>query len=315
MTGAILSALLSHWRRRPLQLVTLILGLALATALWSGVQAINAEARKSYDTAADTLTGGGLSNLVQAEGEIPHETFIALRRAGWLVSPVIDGWIMAEGGRVRLLGVDPYTAPGDSSIGAAVGPGNIADVVGAEGAILANAVTAERLGAWERPVSVVEGLAPGMALADLSVAQAITGQTGYDRLILLPDQPLIRPDLSSIAPDLATEQPETAEDLGRLTDSFHVNLTAFGLLSFAVGLFIVNGAVGLAFEQRRPMFRTLRALGATSRRLVMMLIAELLIFALVAGALGIVLGYLIASLLLPDVAATLRGLYGATVEG
>ena len=107
----------------------------------------------------------------------------------------------------------------------------------------------------------------------------------------------------------------TAEDLARLTDSFHLNLTAFGLLSFAVGLFIVNGAVGLAFEQRRPVFRTLRALGVTSSRLVVLLILELLVLALIAGALGIGLGYVIAAALLPDVAATLRGLYGATVEG
>lgn len=315
MTGAVLSALLSHWRRRPFQLVTLVLGLALATALWSGVQAINAEARKSYDAAADTLTGGGLSNLVHSDGPIEHATFIALRRAGWLVSPVIDGWVSAEGGRVRLLGIDPYTSPGDSTIGAAVGPDSLGGVVGEEGAILADATTAARLSALERPVNVSNGLAPGIALADLRVAQAITGQSGYTRLILLPDQPLIRPPLESIAPDLIIERPETAEDLGRLTESFHLNLTAFGLLSFAVGLFIVNGAVGLAFEQRRQMFRTLRALGATSRRLVIMLVLELLIFAIVAGAIGIVLGYLIASLLLPDVAATLRGLYGATVEG
>jgi putative ABC transport system permease protein len=315
MTRTLLTALLSHWRRHPFQLLTLILGLALATALWSGVQAINAEARKSYDAAAETLTGGGLSDLVDPGGEIAHETFIALRRAGWLVSPVVDGWIAAERGRVRLLGIDPFTAPGDSAIGAAVGPANITDVTGETGAILASAATAERLGSLGRPVQIVDDLAPGLALADIAVAQALAGMTGYSRLILLPDQPLMRPPLESIAPALEIDSPETADDLGRLTDSFHLNLTAFGLLSFAVGLFIVNGAVGLAFEQRRPMFRTLRALGATARRLVVMLMLELLIFAIVAGALGIVLGYLIASVLLPDVAATLRGLYGATVEG
>ena len=44
-----LTALLSHWRRRPVQLAMLLLGLSLATALWSGVQAINTEARASYD--------------------------------------------------------------------------------------------------------------------------------------------------------------------------------------------------------------------------------------------------------------------------
>ena len=41
--SATLAALLSHWRRHPLQLAALVVGLALATALWSGVQALNAE--------------------------------------------------------------------------------------------------------------------------------------------------------------------------------------------------------------------------------------------------------------------------------
>ena len=42
--GVGLSALLSHWGRHPFQLAMLLVGLSLATALWSGVQAINAEA-------------------------------------------------------------------------------------------------------------------------------------------------------------------------------------------------------------------------------------------------------------------------------
>ena len=49
MIRLVLKTLLSHWRRAPLQLFALVAGLALATALWSGVQAINAEARASYD--------------------------------------------------------------------------------------------------------------------------------------------------------------------------------------------------------------------------------------------------------------------------
>ena len=46
MTNAGLLALLSHWRRNPMQLFTLVVGLSLATALWSGVQAVNTEARQ-----------------------------------------------------------------------------------------------------------------------------------------------------------------------------------------------------------------------------------------------------------------------------
>ena len=51
-----LSALLSHWHRNPLQLFAYLSGVALATALWSGVQAINLEAKASYKAAAQTLS-------------------------------------------------------------------------------------------------------------------------------------------------------------------------------------------------------------------------------------------------------------------
>ena len=50
-----LRVLLSHWRHAPLQLGLLVLGLALATALWSAVQAINSEARASYSRAVEQL--------------------------------------------------------------------------------------------------------------------------------------------------------------------------------------------------------------------------------------------------------------------
>ncbi len=50
-----------------LQLAMLLLGLSLATALWSGVEAINAEARASYDRAAAMLGQDRFDQLV------PHQ--------------------------------------------------------------------------------------------------------------------------------------------------------------------------------------------------------------------------------------------------
>src|SRR5258708_19209374 len=45
------------------------------------------------------------------------------------------------------------------------------------------------------------------------------------------------------------------------------------------------------------------------------LLVELVSVALIAGIVGLVCGYLIATSLLPDVAASLRGLYGAQIPG
>ena len=45
------------------------------------------------------------------------------------------------------------------------------------------------------------------------------------------------------------------------------------------------------------------------------MVGELVSLALLAGLIGLVCGYLIAAALLPDVAASLRGLYGAQIPG
>ena len=117
MRRAAFLALLSHWRHRPLQLITLILGIALATALWSGVQAINAEARASYARAASILEQNGLPQLLAKDGgAIPTAAFARLRRAGWNVSPVIEGDYRFGPVRVRLIGIEPLTMPNEGSV-------------------------------------------------------------------------------------------------------------------------------------------------------------------------------------------------------
>lgn len=317
MTGPILSALASHWRRNRLQLLTLVLGLALATALWSGVQAINAEARASYDAAAATLAEGRFDQLLPRDGDsMAQELFVALRRAGWLVSPVVEGRLRVGGTAVRLIGIDPLTAPPGSSASAALARTDLAGFLRAP-TLIAGPETAALLAAnLPNPVLSDQAVAPGTVLADIGVAQTLLGRAGrISRLIVLPEQPLLHRPLAEIAPDLILRRADGASDVGRLTDSFHLNLTAFSVLSFAVGIFVVRGAIGLAFEQRRGMVRTLRALGVPLRRLIVLMVLELVVLATLAGALGIVLGYFIATLLMPDVAATIRGLYGADVAG
>lgn len=317
MSTATLAALVSHWRRNRLQFLTLVIGLALATALWSGVQAINAEARASYDAAAATLGEGRLDQLVPAAGDtMPQERFVALRRAGWLVSPVVEGRLRAGTTSLRLVGIDPLTVPAGAAASAALGTTDLAGFLEAD-TLLAGPQAADALrGALPNPVIVDASIAPGTVLADVGAAQRLLDRQGrISRLVVAEVQPLRQRPLAEVAPDLVLQRADGASDVGRLTDSFHLNLTAFGFLSFAVGLFIVHGAIGLAFEQRRGMVRTLRALGVPLRRLIVLMILELAVLATLAGAIGIVLGYLVAAVLLPDVAATIRGLYGSDVAG
>ena len=324
-----LAVLLSHWRRHPMQLATLLIGLISATALWSGVQALNQQARTSYDRAAATFGGTRTAMLVgQNSATFPQQLFIDLRRAGWPVSPVLEGRIQIDGRSFRLLGIEPVTLPAEVGNAPAIGKANLQSFMTPPGEMLVARETLSDLklaegarpqangGAMLPPLRVQPQLVPGVLVVDIGIAQSLLKMPDQLSRLLIGKATGKRASLESIAGDkLRLIEPSAETDLERLTDSFHLNLTAFGLLSFFVGLFIVNSAIGLAFEQRLPILRTLRACGVSARMLNAVLVAELVSLALIAGLIGLVCGYFIAAALLPDVAASLRGLYGAQIPG
>jgi putative ABC transport system permease protein len=324
-----LAVLLSHWRRHPMQLATLLIGLISATALWSGVQALNQQARTSYDRAAATFGGTRTAMLVARSGaSFPQKLFVDLRRAGWPVSPALEGRIQIEGRSFRLLGIEPITLPAEVGNAPAIGRADLRSFMTPPGTMLVAPETLSDLklaegarpqangGALLPPLRVQPNLVPGVLVVDIGIAQNLLKMPDQLSRLLIGKTAGPRAPLESIAGDqLRLIEPNAETDLERLTDSFHLNLTAFGLLSFFVGLFIVNSAIGLAFEQRLPVLRTLRACGVSARMLNGVLVLELVSLALIAGLLGLVCGYFIAGALLPDVAASLRGLYGAQIPG
>jgi putative ABC transport system permease protein len=324
-----LAVLLSHWRRHRLQLATLLIGLIAATALWSGVQALNQQARNAYDRAAAVFGGTRTAMLVSPSGAtFPQEYFAKLRRAGWPVSPVIEGRVQIGGHAYRLLGIEPVTLPGEVGNAPTLGrtelqtfitppgrtlvaPETLTDLALAEGASPATSS-----GATLPPLQAQAELVSGVLVVDIGIAQNILNKPDQiSRLLIGKAKGKAEPLERVAGGELRLVEPDAESDLERLTDSFHLNLTAFGLLSFFVGLFIVNSAIGLAFEQRLPTLRTLRACGISASFLNSVLVLELVALALIAGVVGMICGYLIASALLPDVAASLRGLYGAPVKG
>lgn len=311
-------ALLSHWRYRPLQFFTLILGVALATGLWSAVQAINAEARASYDRAASVLAQNQLDQLVAKDGgKIPLQTYVRLRRAGLDVSPVIEGEYRFGTTRLRLVGIDPLTMPSGQIVLPPSDPSALIDFMREPGQMIVSPATAARLNDTSGLlIRTAKDIPDDAAFVDISTADRLLKRNGdLSRIVIVASRNADYQTPGPLPPDLSLRKAGSRSDIARLTDSFHLSLTAFGFLAFVVGLFIVYSATGLSFEQRRGTFRTMRSLGVSHSSLMVMLVIETTFFALVSGALGVVLGYVVASALLPGVAASLRGLYGATVAG
>jgi putative ABC transport system permease protein len=208
--------------------------------LWSGVQAINAEARASYDTAATTLGDGQFDQIVPATGDaIAQKDYVALRRAGWLVSPVIEGQING----VRILGFDPLSSPVGFGVSQGTQTGDLEPFLSGD-RLFANAETARRV----QPglgVAINPAVGSGIVVGDIGVVQRLLNRTDLSRLFVQPDQPLQRPALADIAPQLRLKAASQTADVGELTESFHLNLTAFGLLSFAVGILSSTARSGL----------------------------------------------------------------------
>ncbi|TFH87751.1 FtsX-like permease family protein [Billgrantia azerbaijanica] len=325
-----LAALLSHYRRHPGQLALLLLGLWVASALWSGVQAINASARDSY-ARAEALFATGLDRLERRDGAPPtRDDFLALRRAGLPVSPLLEGEVETPSGeRLTLIGIDPLTLPADSAFATAgaassssqggltafltppwrtrLAPDSLAALGMAPGA----AAGAEpRLADGRRlpPLALAPRLPPDTLVTDIAAAAALLdSDERLSRLVTVPGA------LEAAPPGFVLTRADTLLEPGQLTESFHLNLTAMALLALVVGLFIVQAALGLALEQRLGLLRTLRALGVSARALVGLLALELVLLGALGALAGIVSGVGLAQALLPDVAATLESLYGTAV--
>ncbi|WP_409523072.1 FtsX-like permease family protein [Nitrincola sp. MINF-07-Sa-05] len=330
----LLQTLSSHWLRHPVQLATLFTGLMLATALWSGIQALNTQARSSYDRAATLFGSDATERLISTQGQtFPQQLYIELRREGFRVSPLLEGRIRVMQQNLQLSGIDPVTLPGDTRIASvSSGQGSLNQFLTPPGQTYIAPETLQELGlaAGAQPLVTAHqlpplteraGLPPGLLVVDIGVAQTLLDQPGLLSALLIPElsdgerEQLTQYIKHSTKERLRFTSSNEEADLARLTDSFHLNLTALGLLAFVVGLFIVHAAMGIAFEQRRSLFRTLCACGVSRGVLILGLLLELLLLVLLAGAAGMIGGYLIAAWLLPDVAASLRGLYGASIAG
>lgn len=324
-----LRALLSHWRRHPVQFFSVLTGLWLATALLTGVQALNSQARDSYARAGQLIGGEPQASLSAPDSAaFPQALFAQLRRAGWPVSPVVQGRVLLKGHedqRLQLMGIEPLSLPGSGAVaGQRLSQAQMLAFFAAPGRTWISPQTLHALGLREGeqphtvggqtlpPLQAQPDMAPGLLLMDIGFAQPSLGMSGQLSRLLLD-----KTFAASHPTPPAGLQLKQGEDnnLARLTESFHLNLDALGFLSFVVGLFIVHAAIGLALEQRRSLLRTLRACGVSARLLILSLGVELGVLALLGGVLGVASGYLLASLLLPDVAASLRGLYGAEVPG
>jgi len=169
-----------------------------------------------------------------------------------------------------------------------------------------------------------------IAMVDISTAQEILGMQGrlsrIDLILPLPEtsasaktaaqfdgenelQKNINFIESSISGVAVTDAERQKSSLTQMTEAFHTNLLAMSLLALLVGAFLIYNTVTLSVIQRRQTFGQLRAIGLQRHELFRSILTETLAFAVIGTLAGIIIGYMLGSVLLTLVTRTINDLY------
>ena len=306
-----------HWFRKPLQLIFLFLGVSLATTLWSSIQLLNSEAKKSYENAVTIISSNQSQLIVSVNNDlIPFENFAKLRRNKWLVTPIIEGKL-SDNKKLKIIGVDPFTLSQSTSFYNSFfkTTANNREFLINRKVAFASSATIKKVLGLDLNLELIEtdNLLKDYLLVDISIAEELLNRKGrISRFELTGAMPRDTKILDELG--LEIKNSETNSDLKQLTKSFHLNLTAFGFLGFIVGLFIVYSTLNLSFEQRKSSFYSLRLMGISVRTIFLSSLIEIFFLSSISGLLGICFGHVLASSLLPDVASTLNNIYGADIN-
>jgi len=326
--------------RRPLHTGLMVLGVALGVAMVIAIELANEAARRGFERSSEAVVGRATHQVLGGPSGLPQELLARLRLEAGLreSAPVVEGIALGldlERQPLRVLGVDALSegpfrahlgagsllAPGFSRFftdpGAAIVGRALADRYGLTPSSPLRLQVDERI----ETLTVIGIVTPkdaearqamdGLLLVDVGTAQRLFRLGGrltrIDLIASEADLDRVRPLLPAGARlAAASEQAATA---AQLTAAFQLNLTALSLLALMVGMFLIYNTVMFGVVQRRAVFGTLRALGATPGQILGLVLAEAGAASAVGALLGLGLGVLLGQGAVQLVTQTINDLY------
>ncbi|MEX0333380.1 FtsX-like permease family protein [Vibrio tubiashii] len=347
-TRLTLNLFAAHYRQAPLQAAAILIGIVLAVTLFVAVQAINLNAKRSYAESTEQLSAQAQNLIIPPAGQnyLSESLYFTLRQNGLSAAlPVIEGrvrdqqgrrWsvqgselIAAISSRSRYSTHNEQSSDSEQNISLFDSALPLPELLAGEPIVMMSLSQHQNLGEVETltldevPTRVVvlpnEWQLGSRMLMDIGFAQQLLNKQGQLSYIAVFDagfntgnnaqakwQHLIGEQGQWIANNQST-------DLGSLTDSFHLNLTAMSLLAFLVGLFIAYNGVKYSLLKRNRLLVQVQQAGVGQNLVFTALLIELTILVTLGASLGFVLGMQLSHWLHPTVALTLEQLYGATL--
>ncbi|OEF23509.1 FtsX-like permease family protein [Vibrio rumoiensis] len=330
MYWPVAKALLGHYRRHPFQILLVWLGLTLGISLLVGVLAVNYHAKQSY-AQGEKLFSNPLPYRIQpklAGNKIPQGFYVQLRRSGFEQCAPFDTYrvVTKNGTQLNIVGFDPIAMMSfraEKNLNSA----DMLELMRPPYPIMISKQLSSYLnvdngdyiplgaGQLLGPIKIdARGRITGSRLvADMSLLRQLNRSSGFDMIACSEMSADKLESLRAFLPNGISLHRNSRVELGSLTKAFHMNLTAMGMLSFLVGLFIFYQAMSLSFTQRQPLVGILRLTGVSGWQLTKALILEIVGWILIGWISGTVLGLALANRLMPSVSASLSDLYNADV--
>ncbi|UPQ89072.1 ABC transporter permease [Vibrio sinaloensis] len=330
MLWPVIKALLGHYRRYPLQIVLVWLGLTLGGSLLVGVTLINDHARMSYEH-GEKLFDNPLPYRIRskhAPNKIPQGFYVQLRRDGFHQCVPFESIRLntVDGTDINLMGIDPAAMMRFkqgaqlnqfSSLALMRPPYPL--MVSSELAAHMNWKENDRIqlqdGRTLGPILIDDdGLVTGTrVVADIALLRMIERSAGISIIACSDMSAQHLAALRSKLPNGMELSHSSKIELESLTQAFHINLSAMGMLAFVVGLFIFYQAMSLSLIQRQRLVGLLRQTGVSGWQLTQALLLELLVLVAISWLCSNLFGMLLAKQLIPSVSASLADLYDANV--
>lgn len=328
----------AHYRQAPLQAAAILIGIVLAVTLFVAVQAINLNAKRSYAESTEQLSAQAQNLIIPPAGQnyLPESLYFTLRQQGLSAAlPVIEGRVRDEQGRrwsiqgseliTAITSRSRYTSDNDHNVSLFDSLLPLPELLASKPIVMMSQSQYQNIG--ELDLLVLDNIKTQVAvlpdewqlgsrmLMDIGFAQRLLNKQGQLSYIAVFD---LGNDTQATWQKYMGDQGQwitnnQSTDLGSLTDSFHLNLTAMSLLAFLVGLFIAYNGVKYSLLKRNRLLVQIQQAGIAPSRVLSALLVELTILVAIGASIGFVLGMQLSHWLHPTVALTLEQLYGATL--
>lgn len=317
-------------RREQLRTILSLLAIALGVAVVMAIHLAGQAAAGSFRASLESLSGAGDLEITAIGGvdERLLGTLAALPEP-LRFSPRIEDFATVNATRetVALIGLDfiAEAAQRPQELGKLPNNGSDADAIAVDHGLMPGQ-TSLALTINDRsrvfPVSARMDVPDRLIVMDIQLAQEVTGKRGLlDRItVSLPPGAKAEewiPRLRAVLPATVTVAPRgtQTEENRKMLAAFRWNLTILSYIAVIVGAFLIYNNISVSVVRRRAEIGIARALGATRGMVLGAFLGEAVMLGLVGGAVGLLLGRVMATGAVRLLGATVEALYVSSAPG